>query len=136
MATDRRRRRAEPTDDWDQLELLCGWPEQRDYELIRPMVLFGSPASERAKETGAASERTLQRRAARYEVEVEAATGRLREVGRPRLFEAPVARPQQRLFALDDLGEGGWLKTMRLEGYAPRAPRGARSLQQALFPYA
>src|SRR3954451_19402786 len=37
---------------------------------------------------------------------------------------APVARPQQRLFALDDLGKGGWLKTMRLEGYAPRAPRG------------
>jgi len=73
---------------------------------------------------------------ARYEVEVEAATGRLREVGRPRLFEAPVARPQQRLFALDDLGEGGWLKAMRPEGYAPRAPRGARSLQQALFPYA
>jgi putative transposase len=73
---------------------------------------------------------------ARYEVEVEAATGRFREVGRPRLFEAPVARPQQRLFALDDLGEGGWLKAMRLEGYAPRAPRGARSLQQALFPYA
>jgi hypothetical protein len=73
---------------------------------------------------------------ARYEVEVEAATGRLREVGRPRLFEAPVARPQQRLFALDDLGKGGWLKAMRLEGYAPRAPRGARSLQQALFPYA
>ena len=49
---------------------------------------------------------------------------------------APVARPQQRLFALDDLGKGGWLKTMRLEGYTPRAPRGARSLQQALFPYA
>ena len=32
--------------------------------------------------------------------------------------------------------EGDWLKAMRLEGYAPRAPRGARSLQQALFPYA
>ena len=24
-----------------------------------------------------------------------------------------------RLFALDELGEGGWLKAMRLEGYAP-----------------
>jgi putative transposase len=69
MAADRRRRRAEPTDDWGQLELLCGWPEQRDYELIRPMVLFGSPASVRAKETGAASERTLQRRAAGFEAE-------------------------------------------------------------------
>jgi len=100
------------------------------------MVLFGSPASERAKETGAASERTLQRRAARFEAEVEAATGRLREVGRLRLFEASIARPQQRLFALPEVVEGGWLKAMRLEGYAPRAPRGARSLQQALFPYA
>ena len=44
-------------------------------------------------------------------------------MGRPRLFEAPVARPQQRLFALDDLGEGGWLKAMRLEGYAVKAPK-------------
>ena len=49
---------AEPKDDWGQLELLCGWPEQRDYELIRPMVLFGSPASERAKETGAATSKS------------------------------------------------------------------------------
>ena len=57
MATDRRRRRAEPTDDWGQLELLCGWPEQRDYELIRPLVLFGSPADARARETGEASGR-------------------------------------------------------------------------------
>jgi hypothetical protein len=35
------RRRVEPTDEWEQIELLCGWPEQRDYELIRPLVLFG-----------------------------------------------------------------------------------------------
>lgn len=69
MAANRRRRRVEPTDEWGQLELLCGWPEQRDYELIRPMVLFGSPAWERVEETGAASERTLQRRAVRFEVE-------------------------------------------------------------------
>jgi hypothetical protein len=48
---------------------------------------------------------------------------------------ALVARPQQRPFTLDDLEKGGWLKTMRLEGYVSRAPRGARSLQQALFPY-
>jgi transposase len=70
MAGNRRhRRRVEPTDEWGQLELLCGWPEQREYELIRPLVLFGSPASERARETGAASERTLQRRAAAFEAE-------------------------------------------------------------------
>ena len=52
MGSNRRRRRVEPTDEWDQIELLCGWPEQREYELIRPLVLFGSPAAERAKETG------------------------------------------------------------------------------------
>ncbi|HEX6711587.1 MAG TPA: helix-turn-helix domain-containing protein, partial [Rubrobacter sp.] len=65
----RRRRRVEPTEDWEQIELLCGWPEQRDYELIRPLVLFGVPASERAAETDAVSERTLRRRAARFEAE-------------------------------------------------------------------
>lgn len=65
--TGRRRRRIEPTDDWEQLELLCLWPEQRDYELIRPLVLFGFPAAERAQETGTVSERTLQRKASRFE---------------------------------------------------------------------
>ncbi len=69
---------------------------------------------------------------------VEAATGELRSVERPRLFESSRGqnRPQQRLFALDSLGEAGWLKAMRLEGYAPRSPRRPASLQQALFPYA
>ena len=64
-------RRVDPTEElhWEQLELLCDWPEQRDYELIRPLVLFGSPAAARAEETGAASERTLQRRAKRFEAE-------------------------------------------------------------------
>jgi putative transposase len=63
------RRRVEPTDEWEQIELLCEWPEQRDYELIRPLALFGSSAKERASETGAASERTLQRRLARFDAE-------------------------------------------------------------------
>ena len=62
-------RRVEPTDEWEQIELLCGWPEQRDYKLIRPLVLFGGPAQERALQTGAVSERTLQRRVARFEAE-------------------------------------------------------------------
>jgi hypothetical protein len=67
MASRPRRRRVEPTDEWEQIELLCDWPEQRDYELIRPLVLFGGPASERAADTGAASERTLRRKAASFE---------------------------------------------------------------------
>jgi hypothetical protein len=64
-----RRRRVEPTDEWEQIELLCGWPEQRDYELIRPLVLFGVSADGRSRDTGAASGRTLQRRAKRFEAE-------------------------------------------------------------------
>jgi hypothetical protein len=53
--------------------------QQRDYELIRSLVLFGGPASERAAEAaGAASERTLQRRVARFEAE-----------GMERAFSAP-----------------------------------------------
>ena len=64
-----RRRRVGPTDEWEQIELLCGWPEQRDYELIRPLVLFGASADGRSRDTGAASGRTLQRRAKRFEAE-------------------------------------------------------------------
>jgi putative transposase len=67
MAT-RRRRRVEPTDHWQQLELLCTWPEQARYEEIRPLALFGSSASERAGQVGT-SERTLYRRADRFETE-------------------------------------------------------------------
>ena len=52
MTSRPRRRRVEPTDEWEQIELLCGWPEQRDYELIRPLVLFGAPADKRSQETG------------------------------------------------------------------------------------
>ncbi len=73
----------------------------------------------------------------RYEVKVGAATGELRSVACPRLFESSHGRnrPQQRLFALDALGEGGWLKALRLDGYAPRRPAPPRVLQGALFPY-
>jgi putative transposase len=42
------------------------WPEQKAYELLRPVVLFNESATERAKETGA-SERTLQHKAVQFE---------------------------------------------------------------------
>ena len=137
----RRRRRVEPTEEWEQIELLCAWPEQREYELIRPLVPFCGRASGRAEETSAASERTLQRKVAGFEAEgMESLPlehdGELRSVERPRLFENShgLRHPQQRLFALDALGEGGWLKALRLEGYSPRRAR-PRALQQTLFPY-
>src|SRR5947209_6620727 len=61
-----KRQRVAPTDDWQQLRLLLQWPEQVLYELIRPVVLFGRSAGERAKETGAAA-RTLHRKADRFD---------------------------------------------------------------------
>ena len=57
--------RLEPTDDWQQLQLLSQFPEQLTYELIRPVVLFGHSPAERAQQTGAAA-RTLYRQAARF----------------------------------------------------------------------
>jgi hypothetical protein len=40
--------------------------------------------------------------------------------------------PQLRLFALE---ESGWLKALKLEGYAPRRSTGPMALQEVLFPY-
>ena len=48
------------------MELLCAWEGQREYERIRPLVLFGEPIPERAVQTGT-SERTLYRRIAGFE---------------------------------------------------------------------
>jgi transposase len=76
----RRRRRLEPTDDWEQLELLCAWDEQREYERIRPLVLFGAPVAERSVET-ATSERTLYRKTAAF-----------RDEGMSSLFASPKAK--------------------------------------------
>src|SRR5919107_6337048 len=73
----RRRDRAEPTEEWGQLELLLKWPEQREYELIRPIVVFGGSIAERARETGAASESKLRRDADLFD-EVGMPRGRLR----------------------------------------------------------
>ncbi|HSH80173.1 MAG TPA: helix-turn-helix domain-containing protein [Herpetosiphonaceae bacterium] len=64
-----KRRRIEATEDWQQLELLFTSPEQRTYELIRPVVLYGMPPKERAQQTSTA-ERTVYRHVQRF-----AATG-------------------------------------------------------------
>jgi putative transposase len=61
----RKRLRLTPTDDWLQLRLLCTWPEQESYELIRPVVLFGQPPAERARQTGP-SRRSVYRKAASF----------------------------------------------------------------------
>jgi hypothetical protein len=61
-----KRVRHEPTDDWAQLQLLTRFPDQRTYELIRPVVLFGQSAAERAQQTGMPT-RTLYRQVDRFD---------------------------------------------------------------------
>lgn len=62
----RKRPRRERTHDWQEIQQQTLWPEQQLYEKIRPLVLFGETAAERAKETGA-SERTLHYQAKQFE---------------------------------------------------------------------
>jgi len=55
-----------PTEEWRRRAALAAWPEQRAYEELRPVVLFGRPVAGRAGETGTAA-RTLYRRVARFD---------------------------------------------------------------------
>jgi hypothetical protein len=68
----------------------------------------------------------------RYDVKREPGSDRLARVARPRVFDTSHAPPQLRLFGLD---ETGWLKALKLGGYAPRKPGRPQALQEALFPY-
>lgn len=68
-----------PTDDWQLLLPLFGWPEQERYEEIRPLVLFDASVAERAQEVGTSAS-TLYRRLDRFAEEVMEA-----------LFDVPAA---------------------------------------------
>src|SRR6187549_3813241 len=72
----RKRALLAPTDDWHQLRFQLDWLEQQRYELIRPVVVFGSAPVERAEQTGV-SARTLYRRVERFD-----------QLGMQSLFEA------------------------------------------------
>src|SRR6266581_9558858 len=61
-----KRPQRERTHDWQRIQQYTLWPEQKVYELLRPVVLFNESAAERAQETGTA-ERTLQRKAEQFE---------------------------------------------------------------------
>ncbi len=50
----RKRVPREHTEDWHTIQQYTLWPEQLAYELLRPVVLFGDPTTQRAKETGEA----------------------------------------------------------------------------------
>lgn len=61
-----KRPRRERTDEWASIKQWTLWPEQELYEQIRPIILFGETAGERAKEINAA-QRTLSRKADEFE---------------------------------------------------------------------
>ena len=71
----------------------------------------------------------------RYDVSLSLGA-KLESVTNTRLFASPYETGQPELFALSALGEGGWIKAMRLKGYAPRSPGRPKALQQVLFRYA
>jgi hypothetical protein len=72
----------------------------------------------------------------RYDVSLSPGTAQLKDVTNPRLFATGYRTSQLRLFGLEEaLGKGGWLKALRLRGYAARARRRPDALQRALFPY-
>jgi hypothetical protein len=48
----RRYERREPTHEWQKIRPLLKDPAQLTYEIIRPVILWGVQASERAAETG------------------------------------------------------------------------------------
>jgi putative transposase len=61
-----KRVRRERTHDWEQIQQYTLWPEQLLYEQLRPMLLFGETAGERAKEIDV-PQRTLARKADEFE---------------------------------------------------------------------
>ncbi|HEY7123021.1 MAG TPA: helix-turn-helix domain-containing protein [Ktedonobacterales bacterium] len=56
------------TEEWSQIAQLCLWPEQRKYELLRPLVLYGDLPADRARETGV-TERRLREQADQFDAE-------------------------------------------------------------------
>lgn len=56
----------ERTEEWASIKQWTLWPEQELYEQIRPLVLFGETAGERAKEIDV-PQRTLSRKADEFE---------------------------------------------------------------------
>jgi hypothetical protein len=54
------------TEEWSQITQLCLWPEQRRYELLRPLVLYGDLPADRARETGV-NERRLREQADQFD---------------------------------------------------------------------
>lgn len=63
-----RRTQVEHTEDWQQIESRCDWPEQIAYERIRSTVVFGDYVVETARRTGT-PETTLRRKVEAFDRE-------------------------------------------------------------------
>src|SRR5258708_1185151 len=61
-----KRTKREQTQNWGQIEQYCLWPEQAEYELILPCVLFHDSAASRAQETGIPA-RTISRQVKQFD---------------------------------------------------------------------
>ena len=84
------RERRERTDNYYLILQWCYTPEQRLYEGIRPITLFGIPPAERAEETGVA-ESMLRRAAAAFDTHGMISLFRLLPCWRKRLLPTPRA---------------------------------------------
>jgi Integrase core domain len=106
------------------------WRVYAEEGLARREVAVWLGDGEMAVEYGG---RTLSR----YDVSLSR-EAKLEAVTNPRLFATQYqrSRPQLRLFELQDsLGDAGWLKALRLDGYAARTRRRPEALQHPLFPF-
>ena len=62
----RKRVQREHTENWQTIRQYTLWLEQTAYELLRPVVLFGDPAIQRAQETGG-PRTSLERKASAFD---------------------------------------------------------------------
>ncbi len=63
-----RRAKIEHTEEWQQIEPRCNWPEQVAYERIRSTVVFGDSVAECSRQTGT-PESTLRRKVVSFDQE-------------------------------------------------------------------
>jgi len=77
---------------WEQLELQMTWREQRAYDIICPMVLYGDSAEERVQITGK-SVRTIYRHLSRFSAKGFAGLLETAYPTRARTLPMPVRQP-------------------------------------------
>lgn len=120
----------ERTEEWASIKQWTLWPEQELYEQIRPIILFGQTAGERAGEEVSVwvYEDTLKveyqtTALSLYSIAFQPDHERIAEVTQARRIQTPFRSPQLDLW---QLAETEWLLALR------RPERGARSKRSKL----